>query len=86
MPPNAEGGSEVAPLCLPGIGPGIGGGHMNQLIERMRNDERGLTTAEYAVGTVAAAGFGGVLIKVLTSPEVRNLIWKVVSGAFSIFF
>ena len=59
---------------------------MNQLMQRMRNDERGLTTAEYAVGTVAAAGFGGVLIKVLTSPEVRNLIWKVVSGAFSIFF
>ena len=59
---------------------------MNRLIQRICKDERGLTTAEYAVGTVAAAGFGGVLIKVLTSPEVRNLIWKVVSGALSVFF
>lgn len=59
---------------------------MNQFIQRIRTDERGLTTAEYAVGTVAAAGFGGVLIKVLTSPEVRNLIWKVVSSALSVFF
>ncbi len=59
---------------------------MKQLMQRIRSDERGLTTAEYAVGTVAAAGFGGVLIKLLTSPEVRNLIWKVVSSAFSLFF
>lgn len=42
----------------------------------------GLTTAEYAVGTVAAAGLGGVLLKLLTSPEVRDLIWNIVSGAF----
>lgn len=47
-----------------------------------RADE-GLTTAEYAVGTVAVAGLGGVLIKLLTSEEVRDLIWKVVQGAFA---
>ncbi len=59
---------------------------MYQLMQRLHKDERGLTTAEYAVGTVAAAGLGGMLIKVLTSPEVRNLLWKVVSGALSVFF
>lgn len=53
-----------------------------QLRERLRNDE-GLTTAEYAVGTVAVAGLGGVLIKLLTSEAVRDLIWKVVQGAFA---
>jgi hypothetical protein len=42
----------------------------------------GLSTAEYAVGTVAVAGLGGVLIKLLTSDEVRNLIWTVLSNAF----
>lgn len=46
-------------------------------------DEEGLTTAEYAVGTVAVAGLGGVLIKLLTSEAVRDLIWTVVQGAFS---
>jgi hypothetical protein len=44
--------------------------------------DEGLTTAEYAVGTVAVAGLGGVLIKLLTSEAVRDLIWKVVQGAF----
>ena len=54
--------------------------------DRMRDAVRaddGLTTAEYAVGTVAAAGLGGVLIKLLTSDEVRNLIWSLVSNAFA---
>lgn len=50
-----------------------------------RRDE-GMSTAEYAVGTVAAAGLGGLLIKLLTSPEVRDLIWSVLSNAFKAFF
>lgn len=31
-----------------------------------RTDERGITTAEYAVGTAAGAGFAGLLYKLLT--------------------
>ena len=31
-----------------------------------RRDERGITTAEYAVGTAAGAGFAGLLYKLLT--------------------
>ncbi len=57
------------------------GNLMRTLIARMKKDD-GLSTAEYAVGTVAAAGLGGVLIKLLTSDEVRDLIWTVVSNAF----
>jgi Flp pilus assembly pilin Flp len=59
---------------------------MNRLLTRMKRDDKGMTTAEYAVGTVAAAGLGGVLIKLLTSAEVRNLIWKIMSSALSVFF
>jgi len=55
---------------------------MRTLLARMKNDD-GLSTAEYAVGTVAAAGLGGVLIKLLTSDEVRNLIWTLLSNAFT---
>ncbi len=53
--------------------------------QRLSNlrDDQGLTTAEYAVGTVAVAGLGGVLIKLLTSEAVRDLIWTVVQGAFA---
>jgi hypothetical protein len=50
--------------------------------QRLRAED-GLTTAEYAVGTVAVAGLGGVLIKLLTSDAVRDLIWTVVKGAFA---
>ncbi|MGB4324290.1 MAG: DUF4244 domain-containing protein [Candidatus Nanopelagicales bacterium] len=49
-------------------------------------DDTGLTTAEYAVGTVAVAGLGGVLLKLLTSDGVRDLIWNVITTAFSRFF
>lgn len=55
---------------------------MSGLLDKLR-DEEGLTTAEYAVGTVAVAGLGGVLIKLLTSEAVRDLIWTVVQGAFA---
>lgn len=56
---------------------------MRKAVARIIKQDDGLSTAEYAVGTVAAAGLGGVLIKLLTSPEVRELIWGVLSKAFS---
>jgi hypothetical protein len=41
--------------------------------------QRGMVTAEYAVGAVAAAGFAGVLIKVLTDPRVFDLLLRIIS-------
>ena len=54
-------------------------------IQSITNEE-GMTTAEYAVGTVAAAGLGGLLLKMLTSPEVQELLWSIVQQAFSFLF
>lgn len=48
--------------------------------------EEGMTTAEYAVGTMAAAGLGGLLLKMLTSADVQDLIWKIIQQAFSFLF
>lgn len=48
--------------------------------------EAGMTTAEYAVGTVAAVGFGGVLYKVITSSQVSDLLRGVVSQALQVSF
>ena len=53
---------------------------------KYRSDEAGMTTAEYAVGTVAAAGFGSILLKVLMSSEVRDLIARVIQHAFAFLF
>lgn len=47
---------------------------------QVRGDD-GMTTAEYAVGTVAACGFGGVLYKILTSTPVVKLVTDVISHA-----
>ena len=59
---------------------------MKLRIHRAITNEEGMTTAEYAVGTVAAAGLGGLLLKMLTSPEVQDLIWRIVQQAFSFLF
>lgn len=56
---------------------------MSQSLIRIVKEDDGMSTAEYAVGTVAAAGFGGLLLKLLTSPEVQDLLWNVVQRAFS---
>jgi hypothetical protein len=52
---------------------------------RFRGDE-GMATAEYAVGTVAACGFGGILYKLLTSDTVMKLLKDVIERAFSFGF
>ena len=48
--------------------------------------DAGMTTAEYAVGTVAACGFGGILYKVITSPEILGLLRDVIATAFHLSF
>ena len=59
-----------------------------RLSARLHGDhqEAGMTTAEYAVGTVAACGFSGILYKVITSPTVLNLMRDVISKAFKLSF
>ena len=48
--------------------------------------DAGMTTAEYAVGTVAACGFSGILYKVLTSEHVLQLVKEVIEKAFRLGF
>ena len=49
-------------------------------------DDAGMSTAEYAVGTVAACGFGAVLYKILTSGFVDHLLKSVISHALHFGF
>ena len=51
-----------------------------------QDQDAGMTTAEYAVGTVAACGFGGILYKVITSGAVLDLLTGVISRAFKLNF
>lgn len=59
---------------------------MRKTLLKVRNNDEGLATAEYAVGTVAAAGLGGILIKVLTSDWFMDLLRKIIETAFSFIF
>lgn len=55
-------------------------------LSSLRRDDRGMATAEYAVGTVAACGFGGVLYKIITSDQVLSLITSVIRKALTLPF
>jgi hypothetical protein len=46
--------------------------------------DRGMSTAEYAVGTVAAAAFAGLLFKIVTSPEVRRMLLGIIHRALTL--
>jgi hypothetical protein len=46
--------------------------------------EAGMTTAEYAVGTVAAVAFASVLFKVVQSAQVRTALSHIVTSALNV--
>jgi len=45
-----------------------------------------MTTAEYAVGTVAACGFAGILFKLLTSDAVVKMLKDIIERALTVAF
>ncbi|MFS8478447.1 MAG: DUF4244 domain-containing protein [Micromonosporaceae bacterium] len=53
---------------------------IRRLISR-RGPDAGMNTAEYAVGTLAAVAFAGILLKVLTSPSVQAALTAIVNKA-----
>jgi hypothetical protein len=52
----------------------------------LRHDDQGMSTAEYAVGTVAACGFAGLLYKLLTSDQVLSLLTDIIKRALKLVF
>jgi hypothetical protein len=57
--------------------------HVRQCIGRVRRTatEAGMSTAEYAVGTVAAVAFAVVLYKIVRSPAVSSALTSIVNKA-----
>ncbi len=51
-----------------------------------RRGDAGMSTAEYAVGTVAAVGFASVLYAVINSSATRAMLANLVKQALSIPF
>jgi hypothetical protein len=59
---------------------------MIEAVRRRLSGDEGMSTAEYAVGTVAACGFAGTLIELLNSDWVQDLLKNVIDNAFSFLF
>jgi Flp pilus assembly pilin Flp len=57
---------------------------MTKTFSSTSDSERGAATAEYAIATLAAAGFAGLLAVVLKSGPIQGLLTDLISGALSI--
>ena len=49
-----------------------------------RRDQRGMTTAEYAVGTVATVSMVGVLIGILNNPDFQRILWEIIKAIIQV--
>ncbi len=68
--------------------PAIRTGRLARLARRFRpaaRNERGMATAEYAVGTIAAVALVTVLIKVFRDGSFFEMLLKVVKAIFETF-
>lgn len=60
-----------------------------QLVGRLRDalaGDEGMSTAEYAIGTIAAAAFAAVLYAVVRGDSVVNALTSIVQRALSVNF
>ena len=51
---------------------------------RLRGSETGMATAEYAIATLAAVGFAGLLVLIMRSDEVRGFLLNIIRAALAL--
>ncbi|PRZ09471.1 uncharacterized protein DUF4244 [Isoptericola sp. CG 20/1183] len=66
------------------LAPGVPAGAPGTGRSDALDPEAGLATAEYAIATIAAVGFAGLLILVLQSDAVRGMLESIISSALSV--
>ncbi len=62
----------------------------NNMIQRIRQrltllvvDETGMSTVEYAIGTIAAAAFGAILYTVVTGDSIVGALTNIITRALN---
>lgn len=50
---------------------------------KLLTDEAGAATAEYAIATMAAVGFAGLLVVIMRSEEVKEILLDLVRSALT---
>lgn len=53
-------------------------------LTRIRSEDRGAATAEYAIATMAAVGFASLLVVIMQSDEVRGILTDLVRTALTV--
>lgn len=63
---------------------------MNRMIQDLQtramiaaNDDEGMSTAEYAIGTIAAAAFGAILYTVVTGDNIVSALTGIITKALN---
>lgn len=52
-------------------------------IKRLSRDDHGAATAEYAIATMAAVGFAGLLVVIMRSEEIKTILFDLVKSALT---
>ena len=52
-------------------------------VSALAGDEEGMSTVEYAIGTIAAAAFGAILYSVVTGHSVVAALTNIIGRALS---
>jgi Flp pilus assembly pilin Flp len=56
---------------------------MKKDLQKLLREETGAATAEYAIATMAAVGFAGLLVVIMRSDEVRTILFDLVKSALT---
>ena len=51
---------------------------------KLIKSESGSATAEYAIATMAAVGFAGLLVVIMRSDEVKQILYELVMKALNV--
>ncbi|WP_460461261.1 DUF4244 domain-containing protein [Angustibacter peucedani] len=58
---------------------------MTRRLSRLRRaSDLGMTTAEYAIGTLAACGFAALLVTILRGSAVQSMLLGIIKKALSL--
>ncbi|MBU3686474.1 MAG: DUF4244 domain-containing protein [Mycobacteriaceae bacterium] len=54
-----------------------------QRLTALSHDESGMSTVEYAIGTIAAAAFGAILYNVVTGDSIVSALTAIINRALN---
>lgn len=79
-----QAGTPSLPANVVELYPGVTAARNRSGVRRLLGSEAGMATAEYAITTLAAVGFAGLLVFILRSEEVRGFLLNLIRTALAL--